>query len=357
MNDVVLTSSFSRLLIDSALFAADADYAAEGRTLLEELSGKPELLLYQANGGDTVGSEGFSRILVDAPNSFTELERVLQAGLLDDTLLVTPRERLVAWARRHKLPVVSPEPGQPLSETVHKRALVVRDTASLIIQSKRMKEDRPLLIGVNGISKAGKASFTSRIAEQLRGMGFNIIELSLDLFIAPRKQRRARGYSVADLYYHKYFDMERLHEQLLQPMFSGRSNELRIDAYDLRKERVSETRVHELDRKTIVLLQGPFLFQRDYFSTFDFRIYLVTDFERSLSLELNGLEGKKREKRQREFTQRDLAAHSCYLRLENPWKRAHLVVRGVNSDEPSIEEFRFNALDDGVDNTLTAFDL
>ena len=89
----------------------------------------------------------------------------------------------------------------------------------------------------------------------------------------------------------------------------------------------------------MVFLEGPFLFQEDLFTSFDFRIYLVSDFERALELELGGLQGKERERRRDEIVRVELAAQSLYLRKETPWKRAQLVIRGMNTDSPHIESW------------------
>jgi uridine kinase len=267
------------------------------------------------------------------------LRALKDSGALAGTLLVTPREHFVAWARKEAVAVLNPEPGASLRQVLSLGELALRDAAILILHAKRQREERPLLIGINGINKAGKTEFSRRLAGQLERLGFATELVSLEVFTAPKKTRQAKDYSEPERLYYKHYQMDRLQEQLLEPMRSGRFAHLVLDVYDLAKERVVSKRNLTLDRNSMVFLEGPFLFQEDLFTSFDFRIYLVSDFERALELELGGLQGKERERRRDEIVRVELAAQSLYLRKETPWKRAQLVIRGMNTDSPHIESW------------------
>ena len=100
---------------------------------------------------------------------------------------------------------------------------------------------------------------------------------------------------------------------------------------------MAEKRSLSVGERSMLLMEGPFLFQEDLFAYFDFRIYLVSDFERSLEIELDGLEGRRRKRKEAEFLRVRFAAQSLYLRNDKPWKCAHLVIRGANTERPLIE--------------------
>ena len=56
-----------------------------------------------------------------------------------------------------------------------------------------LKQDRPLLVAVDGIDAAGKTMLAGELAESLRGIGAQVIEASIDGFHNSRAIRYKRG--------------------------------------------------------------------------------------------------------------------------------------------------------------------
>ncbi len=337
---VLMGSECQQILVDARLAASPADLDA----LLASLRhARPDcrLLLFETPpdaAAEAAGTEALAG--GEADGGLAELERAREAGRLASTLVLSDRERVLAWARRVGLPAFTTVPGLPVATQLSRSALVLRDTVSALLHVRRQREGRPFLVGINGIDKAGKTAFAAALAERLAGFGLHVEQVSLGDFTAEKKERRAKGYPEAEGLYRKHYAMERLREQLLMPLRQARELplELQYDVHDLTRDRSGGKRSLALERGAIVILEGPFLFQAEYFGLYDFRIYLVSDFEHALALALTGLTGKAREQRQREFQRRELAAQSLYLRQETPWKRAHLVLRGLNTETPRIEE-------------------
>ena len=264
------------------------------------------------------------------------LQTLEQKGHLEGTLYVTAHERRAALARRLGRAVLHPGE-EPLAESLAAPALVLRDTASLLLRFKRQRQDRHLLTGVNGIDNSGKSRFAERLAAQLDSLGFQSERISMSAFTAPKKMRRDRDYPEAERLYRRGYAYDRLREQLLLPLQGGGTESLAFDVYDRERERVVEKRSLSVGERSMLLMEGPFLFQEDLFAYFDFRIYLVSDFERSLEIELEGLDGRQRKRKEKEFLRVRFAAQSLYLRQDMPWKCAHLVIRGANTQQPLIE--------------------
>jgi uridine kinase len=337
------SSGCGRILLDLRLFDDETVLLASLRALAEKLGERRLLLL---NEGDPypslAGSDLFADVIETAglPVDLEQLESVCSG---DEILIVTRQERIAAWARQGGIAVLTPTEIGELDVQLAPSSLVLKDTTSLILRAKRRKEERPFLIGINGMSNAGKSSFAALLAGQLETLGFSPTLLSLDLFAAPKKVRRAKNYPEADGHYRKFYGLDRLRKQLLIPMQAGETA-IEIDAYDLDRERVVEKRQLSLTRHSMVILEGLYLYQEELFSSFDYRIYLVTDFKKSVELELEGIEGDKaKEKHMQTFLRRELAAQSIYLQQESPWKRAHLVIRDVNDALPTIESWHSDA--------------
>lgn len=340
MSEPVLSSGAQRLLIDAELAA---DRETLGGLLAEIAAARPDLELSVCGDQDTM-IDGVDGVVLPAGDETAGLEEALVAGRLQGAMVLSARERVLGWARRAELPALAPSMGRPLAEQLSPRELVLSDAAAVLLRARRQREGRPFLVGVNGIDRAGKTEFASRLSDRLEALGFRISRVALADFTAEKKERRAKGYGEADGLFRKHYAMERLREQMLSPMQQCRELPLQIhyDVYDVSRERVAQKRNLVLERDSMVMLEGPFLFQADLFSFFDFRIYLVSDFERAIELALGDLEGKKREKRLRDFQRVELAAQSLYLKQDAPWKRAHLVLRGINTDAPVVERAAFD---------------
>lgn len=335
-------SDCRRVIVDAQL-AADPDALASLLAALRAEHPDWELLLYDAPPAASADPAGPQRIDAEGEGGLAALERLHAGGVLEQTLLLSGRERLLSWARRAGLPALDAgAAGQSPVETVAPHALVLRDAVALLLAARRQREGRPFLVGINGIDKAGKTGFAAALATRLAGVGLPVEQVALDDFTAEKKERRAKGYPEPEGLYRKYYAMDRLKEQLLLPLRQARELplELHYDVYDAGRERVTGRRRLALEPGGLLLLEGPFLFQSDSFGYYDFRIYLVSDFERALELALGALEGKQRAKREQEFQRRELAAQSLYLKQEAPWKRAQLVLRGMNTDTPRIESAR-----------------
>jgi uridine kinase len=284
------------------------------------------------------GAGEFKSILSGDPreDGLPLLQTLHREGRLNETLLVTSNEKRIRLARQMGMAVLEAGEGD-LLEQISPRSLVMRDTASLMLRVRRARKDRYMVAGINGIDNSGKSGFSEILADSLRSLGLEPTLLSMESFTAAKKERRNRDYPEAERYYRKHYAMDRLREQFLLPLQGGLATSVSYDHYDSDRERISEKRNISLNTRSALLLDGPFLFQEDLSAYFDFRIYLVTDFERAIEIELEDVPEKKRKKHELRFVKSRLGAQSLYLRKEAPWKRAHLVIRGVNTESPVIE--------------------
>ncbi|MDP6419314.1 MAG: hypothetical protein QF492_02310 [Candidatus Krumholzibacteria bacterium] len=332
-----LASDASSLLLDRDIISNPETLQVWKRTL--ETDHRERCLFLPGEVPDQVRRDTFFHRIFSG-SSLDEGRPLLAAlhaeGKLGSTLFVSRHGGRTSWARKLGVPVL--DPGEGLNvEKVLAPSLVVKDAISLLLHMKRKREDRPFLTAVNGIRHSGKTRFCEDLSVVLTSLGFDPVHISLRDFTAARKQRRDRSYPPAERYYRKRFDLDRLREQVLLPLQGGTSRSLSYDVFNPDRERHEGKRHLELGSRSILLLDGPFLFQEDVFAFFDYRIYLIADFETSLERELEGLEGRKREKCERAFKDRDLAAQALYLGQEFPWTRAHLTIRDYPSRQVKIE--------------------
>jgi hypothetical protein len=224
---VLFGSDCTQILVDARLATGPQDLDA----LLAALrAARPDcrLLLFEsppAAAGEAAAAEALAGS--DGEDGLAELERVRSEGRLAGTLVLSDRERVLAWARRVGLPAFTTVPGLPVPEQLSRRALILRDTVSALLHVRRQREGRPFLVGINGIDKAGKTGFAAALGERLAGFGLQVEQVALAEFTADKKERRAKGYPEAEGLYRKHYAMERLQNQLLLPLRQAREPERR----------------------------------------------------------------------------------------------------------------------------------
>ena len=88
---------------------------------------------------------------------------------------------------------------------------------TLAAEIARVKRDRALLVGIDGIDAAGKTTLADELVSPLEALGSHVVRASLDGFHNPRKRRLARGELSPEGYFHNSFDYALLVEQFIKP--------------------------------------------------------------------------------------------------------------------------------------------
>jgi len=334
-----LASGRGRVLLDASLWTDPAAAAALARRLRGVLGDRRLAVLWPGEAAPDDVAAACDDAIIDAAaaGDLSSLAAAHARGDMDRDLLVTANAKRADWARQRGLPVVAVAPDEDPAARLAAPALLVEDAAELVGFFQASRERRPLVVGINGIDKSGKTRFAAGLAAALRRRGRVAETLPVDAFLAPRRLREASDYPPVERYYRKRYDLERLRDQALRPLREEGRRRVRVAIYDGRRERVGSELHLSLGETGMLIVEGPFLFRADLFYHFDFRIYLVTDFERALDLALADVPESRRQARRRALLAREVAAQQLYLGQETPWQRAHLVLRDVNGDTPRVE--------------------
>jgi uridine kinase len=144
-----------------------------------------------------------------------------------------------------------------------------------ILNAVKMKKqaDKAFVIGVNGIDCSGKSAFAGALEKYLKAQGYKTQMVRLDDFHNPLKIRYA-GKDQAENYYQRSFNTDLIIEKLLSPVsrkedVSARLTLLNVDAdeYDL-------VRDYSIDRDTIVIFEGVFIFRKELAPYLDYKVFL-----------------------------------------------------------------------------------
>jgi len=151
-----------------------------------------------------------------------------------------------------------------------------------IIEAKRSKirSNRALLVGISGIDASGKGFITSRLASVLRDRGFRVAGTNVDGWLSLPEIR----FYPDDLpgnFYRNGLRLDEMFESLVLPLRDRRS--IRLEA-NYTEETATAYRRHRynFDNVDIILLEGIFIFKRNYVRQFDLRIWIECSFETAL---------------------------------------------------------------------------
>ena len=96
---------------------------------------------------------------------------------------------------------------------------------------ERLRPDRAVLVGIDGVDGAGKTVFADELATLLRRP---VVRAGIDSFHNPRVVRYRRGRGSPEGYFHDSFDYQRLRQVLLDPLLDG--GQFRTAVFDHRTD-------------------------------------------------------------------------------------------------------------------------
>ena len=138
----------------------------------------------------------------------------------------------------------------------------------------------PLLrIGINGVDGSGKTMFTKRLVEELKKRTQRqIISTTIDAFHHPKERRYQKGRASVEGFYRDSFDFPAIVERLLRPLSPHGLRTYWTRIFDVRTDQAVEEGPYRAEEDAILIMEGIFLFQKELWPYFDFKIYLDVPF-------------------------------------------------------------------------------
>ncbi|QYR24110.1 AAA family ATPase [Paenibacillus sp. sptzw28] len=184
-----------------------------------------------------------------------------------------------------------------------------------IINSK--KEER-LILGIDGLSRSGKTTFTDDLRKRLKQLQLNFITIHIDDHIVNRKKRYATGHEEWYEYYTLQWDIHYLRDYLFAKI--RKQNELQLLFYNSELDE-QVTRTALIPDECIVLIEGVFLQRQEWREFFDYIIYL--DCPKNMRF---SREAESTRKDIQKFNNRYWKAEDYYMETVNPLAKANLVI-------------------------------
>jgi uridine kinase len=203
----------------------------------------------------------------------------------------------------------------------------------------RKKPNKPLRVGIDGRSAAGKSTIADALGSALGGRGLNVLRPSVDGFHHPRDRRYRKGEFSAAGYYEDAYNYQAVIEYLLGPLSGDVFPVLcRQVAHNWRTDMLDTAPPMPIDANSVLLFDGLFLFRRELNSYWDLRILLAIDYSTSLSRALERDKGVLGEEElvRKKYEVRYEPAWLMYVDQEHPESKADIIVDNRDFMNPTI---------------------
>lgn len=206
---------------------------------------------------------------------------------------------------------------------------------------RRQPAGRPVRVGIDGVSAAGKTILADELASLLRREGRPVLRSGVDSYHHPPDIRYRRGADCPRGYYEDSFDLAAIREDLLEPLAPDYPSErrIRLGRFDFRSESELEPEEHLAAPDSILIFEGVFLFRPELVGHWDVRVLVHIGFEESLRrAEQRDAERFGSAERVRDrFRARYIPGQRHYLDAHRPHDRAHVVIDNHRPENPAWE--------------------
>lgn len=146
-------------------------------------------------------------------------------------------------------------------------------TDKIMERMKHLKElERPSIIGIDGLSGAGKTTITETITRELTTKGYKVVVIHIDDLIEERANRYNTGHPEWYEYYSMQWDVQGIKEKLFEAVHE-KVNYLHLKFYDKENDRCYLKSVN-IEQCNVLLIEGIFLQRKEWKDFFDYMIYL-----------------------------------------------------------------------------------
>ena len=201
------------------------------------------------------------------------------------------------------------------------------DAIAAIESHPKLASGQNLIVGLSGIDGSGKSTYGAQLLKSLRSRDQAASLVSLDDFLRPKAIRHANPDQISG-YFWENFDFEALANRVLIPIRDCVNVSTELQVLDLESDRLL-TRPFEFNGPGILIVEGVFLFRKEYRPYFDVKIWIDVSFETALSRVLY----RQRDQRygdtnaiQRRYEERFFPTQRFHLKRDDPIGAADFII-------------------------------
>jgi uridine kinase len=200
---------------------------------------------------------------------------------------------------------------------------IIKLTETLLSQYKsEYSEDRPFIIGIDGLGGSGKTTLALQLKNELKAANYETLILHIDDYIVERDNRYQTGYEEWYEYYFLQWDVDLIKVELFKKLHSN-INLLTLPFYDNSSNTILYKKV-KMPSSAIIIVEGVFLQRKEWRNYFDFFLNSAQElrFKRVLGRDVYLGDYQARLKK---YKRRYWLAEDYYLNEEKPIENADYI--------------------------------
>lgn len=211
--------------------------------------------------------------------------------------------------------------------------------ADLIVPRRnRAPADRALLVALSGIDGSGKGHCAALLTAQLHARGLRAANINIDGWLVL-PQIRFSPIEPARHFYERALRLDEMFERLVLPLRERRSVSIEADFVPPESNATHlHRRRYEYRDVDVIVLEGIFLFKRQYRDHHDLRVWIDCSFETALERALaRNQEGLPPDEIVREYETIYFPAQRLHFELDRPRESAEIIViNDARLEAPSV---------------------
>jgi phosphoglycolate phosphatase len=273
----------------------------------------------------------------DAVNSIIGKEK--RAVVIGDT------NSDIEAANRNKIPSIAVTYGYGYKDDLRKATFIAENAMEIIdyviqievfYHIKHQLIDRGRrIIGINGVDTSGKTVFTGKYSRFLESIGLKNIVLHIDDFHNP-SQIRYQGENEIDAYYNNAFNYKQVIDEILEPLQKAGYLDKEVLCLDLDTDTYEKLIHFQIDKNTILLIEGVLLFREPLLSFLEGKVFLNISFEEVMNRALLRDVPKYGETFLQKYSKKYIPIQKRYLLEHNPEQNSDIVIDNEDFLKPRI---------------------
>ncbi|WP_031170688.1 uridine kinase [Streptomyces durhamensis] len=195
-----------------------------------------------------------------------------------------------------------------------------------------------LVVGIDGLTAAGKTSFGHELAEWISAAGRPVLRATLDDFKKPWKDRHLYDRESGEGYYRNAFDYDAVKRLLLGPCQSPEATSCVLCSIDPLTQQDHSSDAAPLTSDSVLIVDGVFAFRPEINGYWDFRLWLQVDSELSVQRGADRDQGWAGNDAESIHRNRYLVAERLYLQEVDPIPMMDVVIDNSSFASPRIVE-------------------
>lgn len=203
----------------------------------------------------------------------------------------------------------------------------------------RLPTHRPLRIGIDGRSGAGKTTLADTLADRFEALHRACLRATLDDFHPPgyAAREKAGGFTPAE-YLRDCYDYTKIRELLLDPFGPKGSRRCRLDYWNVHDDEPFPEEWLVVEEDAILLVDGVLLHTPPLRDQWDFSIWLDVDWQIMLQrgARRDGTPGGAAELLRDAYETGWIPRQLCYEESVHPHERADMVIDNSDVQHPYV---------------------